>query len=83
MSHTFCRLMLKDIMNLVHGRVSPEDIKKSWVWKCKTSGTFEFHGPHNFYYVSSQADCLWSIKAEGWEAYIEMLDRQERTCYDL
>ncbi len=66
--HTFCRLLLKEVMKDVRKHVSKEDIDASWAYKSST-GTFEFHGPNEFYWYG-QADCKWHAKALGWEAYL-------------
>ena len=68
--HDFCRLLLKDVMKDVRKHVSVKDRKKSWVWE--TFGSYEFHGPNDFYTVC-KGDCKWSAKADGWIQYLESI----------
>jgi len=71
--HTFCRILLKDVMVEVCKHVSKKDIKASWTWRSSSlRNTTEFHGPDNFCW-HGQACCLWHAKVQGWEAYLRKI----------
>ena len=71
--HTFCRLLLKEVMKYVRKYVSKEDIKRAYPWKPSSfNGTFEFHGPDAFYW-SGQSCCLWHAKVQGWTSYLKKI----------
>jgi len=71
--HTFCRLLLKDVMEDVRQHVSKENIKASWAWRSSSfRNTLEFHGPDGFCW-NGQGCCLWHAKVQGWEAYLRKI----------
>ena len=72
-NHTFCRLLLKEVMKTVRKHISKKDIEKSYAWKGSIFvRSMEFHGPNDFYW-HGQACCLWHAKAQGWEAYLRKM----------
>lgn len=69
--HSFCRVLLKELMPYVRGVATKDEIKASWAWKSSsTRSQGEFHGPSGFYWQGS-ACCLYAAKSEGWSRYLK------------
>jgi hypothetical protein len=72
--HSFCRILLKDVMVEVRKKFSSEDIKSAWAWDVSGGRRrqFEFHGPNGHYdHDVRGADCKWSAAAGGWQRLLE------------
>jgi len=70
--HTYCRLLLKEMMKEVKKHVSKEEIKEAYAWKTSAFIAPGFHGPNGFYW-HGQACCLWYAKVQGWTAYLKKI----------
>lgn len=67
--HTFCRLLLKQVMVDVRKVTTAKDRKGCWAW-CDTGDYGEFHGPNGFYWHGG-AHCKWEARAKGWMAWLD------------
>lgn len=72
-NHSFCRKLLTVSQEQAKEKIGSENIKSCWAYYSKAADTYEFHGPDDFYYVCNHADCLWSAKSEGLDAYLDQL----------
>lgn len=76
--HTFCRVLLREVMKVVRKHVAAKDIKEAWGYRlsCFNDDTVEFHGPNGFYWYG-QGCCVWVAKATGWGAYLKSIGVNE------
>jgi hypothetical protein len=75
----FSRSMLKSVHEEVRKRFPSFNLKKdAWVYQSGGRGSdfWEFHGPHNFY-VCMKAHNAYQARAEGWEAFLDMVDHDD------
>ncbi|MDQ5988417.1 MAG: hypothetical protein CSYNP_04177 [Syntrophus sp. SKADARSKE-3] len=74
--HTFCRLLLKEVMVEVRKRFTEDEIRGAWGYRSTSSDLIEFHGPNKFFW-SGQRCCTWLAKYKGWTALIERMDAEK------
>jgi hypothetical protein len=67
--HTFCRLMLRQVMPWVNRVTTPEVRKATWPWHFHRDH-HEWHGPGGFYWHGS-ACCKYMARYEGWCAWLK------------
>ena len=65
---TFCRTLLKLVMEDVRLETTAQQRKDAWVYECMP-GHWEFHGPYKFYWHGS-ADNAYDARAKGWSAWM-------------
>lgn len=68
---TFCRLMLRQVMEDVKPLTTGAERKDSWVYRCMKDH-WEFHGPAHYYW-HGEADNAYDARAKGWSAWLEQL----------
>jgi len=68
--HSFCRMLLKDVMGDIRKVTTPEQRKAAWAYKYEGTQSIEFHGPNEFFW-HGRGCCRWEAAAHGWIAYIE------------
>lgn len=78
--HTFCILLLKDVMKQVRKHTTAKERKDAWTWADHRKH-FEFHGPDSHYWYGS-AHCKWDARAQGWMAWLGKMgfDNEDRDC---
>ena len=67
--HTFCRMMLAQVIPWVNKVTTPEVRKGTWAWRF-TRDHHEWHGPDKFYWHGS-ACCKYMARYEGWSRWLE------------
>jgi hypothetical protein len=75
--HSYCRILLKEVMVEVRKRFSAEEIRSAWAWDVSggRKQQFEFHGPNGHYdHDVRVADCKWSAAAGGWQSLLDKTD---------
>jgi hypothetical protein len=74
--HTFCILLLKDVMVRVREHTTVDQRKDAWTWADSVRRMFEFHGPDGHYWYG-QAHCKWEARARGWLAWMNKMGLDE------
>lgn len=64
---TFCRILLKNVMEDVRQLASAEQRKAAYVYNY-CDGQWEFHGPDGYYW-HGEADNAYHARAQGWMAW--------------
>jgi len=64
----FTQTFLRLIMKQVRQHTTPEQRKKTWVYKLNDDH-FEFHGPEDFYWHGTAGD-KYDARAKGWSAWL-------------
>lgn len=64
---TFCRVLLRNVMDDIKKVTSPAERKAAWVYHFFAQD-WEFHGPDGFYW-HGHADNAYHAKAQGWSAW--------------
>jgi len=74
MEHTYCKILLKEVMKEVKKKVSKTTIKNAWAYsfgRCKEFQIDRCPELPNGFYWSGRACCLWAAKAEGWQHFLD------------
>lgn len=69
MEHTFCRLMLAQVMPWANKVTTPAVRKATWAWKFSRDH-HEWHGPDGYYWHGSSC-CKYMARYHGWCAWLE------------
>jgi hypothetical protein len=70
--HTFCRMMLAEVMKDVKKHVSKDLQKEAWTYKFDDRNQ-EFQIPSVQMYWYGSACCGWQARYEGWNNYLRSL----------
>lgn len=69
--HTFCRLMLAQVIPWVNKVTTPAVRKTTWAWEFSRYKHYEWHGPDSFYWQGG-ACCKYMARYEGWSAWLRV-----------
>ena len=72
---TFCRKLLKRVMDDIKRLTSPAERKAAWVYHFSSGDQWEFHGPDRFYW-HGRADNAYDARAQGWQAWMDRLSSE-------
>ena len=81
-NHTFCRLLLAQVMPWVNKVTTPAQRKACWAHRYDYGhgDHCEWHGPDKYYWHGT-ACCKWGARYEGWMAWLR--DKQPATWAEM